>query len=255
MTVTIGSPAQAAAEPDPLSLIEAGAWAQAGRPILPRRVVTPASLSPLAHEPSSDAAALPYGPRMIRRLAAVRRLFRVVDHWFAAPAIRAGLGPYISTPAAGSLMLLRTTGRSTGLRRESPLAYLIADGVVYCCAGFGARTAWYRNLCADPRVEVVLPTMAFSGIAETVTDGAEWDRIFPRYARALGIFGRLTLGDIEAADASRLAILRESLPLVRIRATGLAPGPADPGGWSWIASQVIVILVLRRIVMRLVRRT
>ena len=36
-----------------------------------------------------------------------------------------------------------------------------------------------------------------SGLAEPVTDRAEWDRVFPAYVRALGLVGRLTLGDLD----------------------------------------------------------
>jgi deazaflavin-dependent oxidoreductase (nitroreductase family) len=201
-----------------------------------------------------DDPALPYGPRMARGLAPLRRTFLVVNRWFAVPALRIGLGPLFSTPIAGSLMVLRTTGRTTGLRRDAPLGYVIVDGAVYCCAGFGRRTAWYRNLCADPRVEVLLPTIAVSGVAETVTDRSEWDRVFPRYVGALGVVGRLTVGDIGSADAARLDDLRRSLPLVRIRPTGLAGGPADPGGGLWIVVQALWLVALGRILMSVGRR-
>jgi deazaflavin-dependent oxidoreductase (nitroreductase family) len=150
--------------------------------------------------------------------------------------------------------VLRTTGRTSGLRREAPLGYVILDGAVYVCAGFGHRTAWYRNLVANPRVEVVLPTLAFAGVAETVTDPTEWDRIYPAYARALGVISRLVLGDVSAADRARRDEIRQALPFVRIRATGLAAGPADPGGGMWAVIQGLWLLVLARLVVGLVRR-
>src|SRR4029079_4400610 len=102
-----------------------------------------------------------------------------------------GLGPLFSTPVAGSLMMLRTTGRTTERRREAPLGYRILDGAFYCCAGFGRRTAWYRNLLADPRVEVLLPTIALAGTAETVTDEAEWARAFSAYWTRRGRRGQV----------------------------------------------------------------
>jgi deazaflavin-dependent oxidoreductase (nitroreductase family) len=174
--------------------------------------------------------------------------------WFELRALRAGLGPVFSTPVAGSLMILRTTGQKTGLPREAPLGYVIRDGAVYVCAGFGRRTAWYRHLVADPRVEVVLPTAAFSSLAETVTDRAEWDRIYPAYIRAIGVVGRLTLGDLRTVDAERLGSIRRSLPLVRIRPTGLAPGPADPGGGLWVVAQVVSLIAIARVLVGVGRR-
>jgi deazaflavin-dependent oxidoreductase (nitroreductase family) len=189
---------------------------------------------------------LPYGPILSRGLGPLQKAFGPLNRWLVAPAVRAGLGPLFSTPLTGSMMLLRTTGRRSGLQREAPLGYVIRDGSVYCCAGFGRRTAWYRNLVADPRVEVILPTSAIAGLAETVTDPAEWGRVFPAYLRALGLIGRLTLGDVRTADEDRLAAIRAQLPLVRIRATGLASGPADPGGGMWIVVQTLATVVVIR---------
>jgi deazaflavin-dependent oxidoreductase (nitroreductase family) len=54
-------------------------------------------------------------------------------------------------------LLLTTTGRKTGLRRQSPMIYGKAgsDYVVIASQG-GAPThpSWYFNLCAEPSVEV-----------------------------------------------------------------------------------------------------
>jgi deazaflavin-dependent oxidoreductase (nitroreductase family) len=181
---------------------------------------------------------LPYEGRWQQALGPLHRSFNVVNRWFVVPALRAGLGPLFSTPIAGSLMILRTTGRSTGLRREAPLGYVVLDGAVYVCAGFGRTTAWYRNLQADPHVEVVMPSIAFAGEATTVVDDAEWSRAFPAYLDAIGLVGRALLGDVAQASDARKARIRSELPLVRIRPTGIAPGPADPGGGLWLLVQV-----------------
>lgn len=204
--------------------------------------------------PAARFVELPYGPRMSRALGPLHQAFGVINRWLALPALRAGLGPLFSTPLTGSLMVLRTTGRTSGQPREAPLGYVIHGGAVYCCAGFGSRTAWYRNLTADPRVEVVLPTLAFSGVAETVTDRSEWERVFPAYVRALGLIGRLTLGDLRTADPERVESVWRTLPLVRIRPTGVATGPADPGGGFWVVVQVVGLVVLVRLVMEVGRR-
>lgn len=209
---------------------------------------------PPATPPPNPFGELPYSPRFAAALGPLHRAFGILNRWFAAPALRAGLGPLFSTPLTGSMMLLRTTGRTSGVRREAPLGYYICDGAVYCCAGFGVKTAWYRNLVADPRVEVILPTIAFSGLAEPVTERTEWDRVYPAYARALGIIGRLTLGDLSKASPEQLDDVFRSLPLVRIRPTGLAPGPADPGGGLWVVVQgsliVLTMVALKRVVAR-----
>jgi deazaflavin-dependent oxidoreductase (nitroreductase family) len=173
-----------------------------------------------------------------RSLPALDRAFRILNRFYVLPAIKAGLGPLHSNPLTGSWMLLRTTGRRTGRPREVALGYAILDGRVYCSAGFGERTAWYRNLLADPRVEIVLPAGGFAGIAERVADPAELDRAWRALIRALGVLGR---GFVCPADApaERLAAATANLPLVRIRVSGLAGGPADPGGRAWVGVTVV----------------
>lgn len=181
---------------------------------------------------------LPYGRRVSASLPALDRMFKTMNRFYAIPAIKAGLGPLHVNPITGSWMLLRTTGRRSGLPREVALGYAILDGAVYCCAGFGARTHWYRNLIVEPRVEVVLPGAAFAGVAEPVTEPAELDAAWRALIRALGLLGR---GFVCAPDAPSdvLAARTANLPLVRIRPVGIAAGPADPGGWLWITLTVV----------------
>jgi deazaflavin-dependent oxidoreductase (nitroreductase family) len=61
-------------------------------------------------------------------------------------------------------MLLRSIGRQSGLRRETPVQYLAdhdAFVVVAANAGAARPPAWYLNLSADPhaRVQVGAQTM------------------------------------------------------------------------------------------------
>ena len=63
--------------------------------------------------------------------------------------------------------------------RETPLNYLVADGSVWIIAGFGPETEWYRNLLADPAVEVVLPTRRLAGTAVEIPSPAVRARILP----------------------------------------------------------------------------
>ena len=199
-----------------------------------------------ATSPTPDGAApsatrfgeLPYGPTMTRLLEPMHATFLRVNRWAALPMLRAGLGPLFSTPITGSLMILRTTGRKSGARREIPLGYAILDGNVYVIAGFGRETQWFRNILADPSVEVVLPRGAVYGIAEEVTDDTEWIRAFRVLMANLGIVGRATTGDVRGASDDTLRTMGAGLPLVRIRPTGIGSGPADPGGLMWVPVQV-----------------
>lgn len=187
---------------------------------------------------ASPGSRLPYGPRFVAALPAIHRGFLVVNRALAGPALRAGLGPLLSTPLTGSMMLLRTRGRTSGLTREAPLGYAIHDGAIYCVAGFGPATHWYRNVLANPQVECVLPTQAVSGMAQVVTDPAEWAPAYRALIRTMGLIGRLTVGNVAVMSEEELEAHRV-LPLVRIRPTGIAPGAFDPGGLGWIPAFAI----------------
>jgi deazaflavin-dependent oxidoreductase (nitroreductase family) len=66
------------------------------------------------------------------------------------------------------LLLLTTTGRRTGRRRTCGLNYARDGSTVYVVSGYG-MTGWYRNLLADPRVEVRIGRDRWVGLARPVT--------------------------------------------------------------------------------------
>lgn len=170
-----------------------------------------------------------------RAMPRLHGAFKALNRRVAAPALRMGLGGAMSNPLTGYLMLLRTRGHESGLLREAPLGYVIRGDHVYCMAGFGPRTHWFRNVLADPQVEVVLPGRAFSGVAEEVTDPDERRDVLPHLVRSMGLVVMAT-GLPDPWRSSTDAIVRacERFPLVRIRATGVAAGPNDPGQLGWL---------------------
>jgi deazaflavin-dependent oxidoreductase (nitroreductase family) len=79
-----------------------------------------------------------------------------------------GLGPIY-----GRLVLLLTTiGRKSGLPRVTPLQYEEVDGIYYVAAARGQRADWFRNIVANPHVEVRVRNKHFHGLAEPITDPA-----------------------------------------------------------------------------------
>jgi deazaflavin-dependent oxidoreductase (nitroreductase family) len=167
-------------------------------------------------------------------LPALNNAFKGANKYVMVPALKAGLGKYMSNPLTGYLMILRTRGRKSGEMRDAPLGYTIAGDAVYCMAGFGTKTNWFQNILADHKVEVILPSRAFCGIAEEVTDEAERLRVLPDLLKSMGaIAGALGMGNAWKMAPEEVARKCEGLPLVRVRATGLAAGPDDPGGWFW----------------------
>jgi deazaflavin-dependent oxidoreductase (nitroreductase family) len=79
-----------------------------------------------------------------------------------------GLGPIY-----GRLVLLLTTiGRKSGLPRVTPLQYEEVDGIYYVAAARGQKADWFRNIIANPHVEVRVRNKHFQGLAEPITDPA-----------------------------------------------------------------------------------
>ena len=184
-------------------------------------------------------------------LPAMHDGFNAMNKYVSVPALKAGMGRYMSNPLTGYLMILRTRGRKSGEMRDAPLGYMVAGDAVYCLAGFGRRTHWFQNIGADPKVEVILPSRSFSGVAEEVTDEAERLRYLPVLIRIMGaVVGAMGMGNPWKMTPEEISRKCEGLPLVRVRATGIAAGPDDPGGWFWAVpaglSALWLLWVLRR---------
>jgi hypothetical protein len=124
-----------------------------------------------------------------------------------------------------------------------PLSYLVADGSVWVLAGFGRRTEWYRNLRADPRVELRMPGRRYSARATEETDPAVRARIVPALVRATGLPGFMTGQNPWTVDPDALLSALDWIPLVRLDPDPgpIEPGADDPGGRGWMWRQAIVI--------------
>lgn len=68
------------------------------------------------------------------------------------------------------ILLLTTTGRKSGKPRVTPLQYEEIDGKIYLGAALGQKADWFRNIQANPKVEVHVKSQYYSGLAETITD-------------------------------------------------------------------------------------
>ena len=129
-----------------------------------------------------------------------------------------GLGPLVGRV----VLLLTTTGRRTGLPRVTPLQYEEVDGVYYVGSMRGTRADWFRNLVADPDVEVRVKSRRFRGVAEPITDsGGVADFIelrLERHPRMLGMILRAE-GLPPRPDRAQLELYAEKVAAVRIRPT------------------------------------
>jgi len=73
----------------------------------------------------------------------------------------------------GRIMVIKHIGRKSGLERLAPVNYAIVDGEVYCLAGFGSKSDWYRNIMDLPDVELWLPDGKYPARAENASDSPQ----------------------------------------------------------------------------------
>jgi deazaflavin-dependent oxidoreductase (nitroreductase family) len=164
----------------------------------------------------------------------LRSLFRNLNRYFMVPAFRLGLGGLIVNPLSGYIMVLKTTGWKSGQVRYAPVNYAIFNGRVYCTTGFGAKTHWYRNLKAQPRLEMIMPGGVLQGVAEEVEEDYESLTIFRQILRNAGFAGFLEGYNPYNITDEELKTKMADTHILRIRPEGVIAGPGDPGGWLWI---------------------
>jgi deazaflavin-dependent oxidoreductase (nitroreductase family) len=208
-------------------------------------------------------SAAPHLGGVARALAAVSKsAFKWADRFLVVPLHEAGLATWLGNPLTGWQCLLTTTGRRSGQPRPAPLGYIVMDRAAWVLAGYGPVTAWYRNILADPHVELRLPGRApFPALAEEVPDAVRRARVIPPLCRSMALPGSAIGCFPPLASDERILECVSWVPLVRVSpADGrpLAPGPDDPGGRGWIARQAAAlgaILVLSLALRGLGRRS
>lgn len=176
---------------------------------------------------------------------ASRRAFRYANRYGMIPFHRAGLAAWLGNPLSGWQCLLTTIGRRSGLRRYTPLGYLVMDGAAWVMAGYGPTTLWYRNLKDEPRVELLLPgRRAFPALAEDVRDPGIRARVIPPLCRSMALPGAMIGCFPPTSTDERILECVSWVPLVRITpadGSTLLPGPDDPGGRGWLWRQAIAL--------------
>jgi deazaflavin-dependent oxidoreductase (nitroreductase family) len=68
------------------------------------------------------------------------------------------------------VMKLTTTGRKSGLPRETGVSFMPVDGNYVIFAGWGVRSDWYRNLLANPNVTIQVGRETMQATAVPVDD-------------------------------------------------------------------------------------
>lgn len=167
--------------------------------------------------------------------------FRFLNKFFMVPIFRLGIGPLFGNPIWGYMMVLKTIGRKSGKIRYAPVNYAIMNGCIYCLAGRGQLSDWYRNLMAHPTIDMILPGGGLAGTAEEVPVSSERTIALRKVLKAGGFAGFMlgfnpyTVSDEELAEKSK------DYPVIRIKPNGIGAGASDMGGWLWVP--VVALLI------------
>ncbi|MCL4504897.1 MAG: nitroreductase family deazaflavin-dependent oxidoreductase [Chloroflexi bacterium] len=174
----------------------------------------------------------------------LRQGFRYVNR-FMLLMWRLGLGQFINAwpEGSGRIMVLTHTGRKSGMKRQTPVNYAIVDGELYCTAGFGKGSDWYRNIVADPDVEVWLPEGWWAGRAEEATDAKSRLPLLREVLIASGFAARAAGIDPLAMSDEALSEATRAYRLLHIRRTAERTGPGGPGDLAWVWPLATFILL------------
>ena len=106
-----------------------------------------------------------------QQMNTLRKVFRSMNR-FMVLMWKMGWGKAINSwPAGfGRIMVIKHRGRKSGKEYLTPVNYAIVDGEIYCTAGFGPVSDWYRNMLVYPRVELWLPEAKRLACAEDISD-------------------------------------------------------------------------------------
>lgn len=164
---------------------------------------------------------------------------------------RLGLSPMVNIwpEVGGRIMVLTHTGRKTGRTLRTPVNYALVDGEVYCVAGFGKVSDWYRNLLAHPAVEIWLPDSWWAGVAEDISEAPNRVPLMRAVMIASGFAARAAGLDPIAMTDQQLDEATRTYRLVHIHRTEARTGPGGPGELAWVwplATFILLPLVLGR---------
>lgn len=91
------------------------------------------------------------------------------------------------------VLLLTTSGRKTGLARQTPLQFEEVNGDFYIASARGKDADWFKNIAANPNVHIQVGKGEFDAIAEPITDPARIADFFELRLRRHPIMLRLIL--------------------------------------------------------------
>ncbi len=158
---------------------------------------------------------------------------------------RLGMGNWLNAwpQVLGRYVVITHTGRKSGLMRRTPVNYAEVNGEIYCTAGFGQVSDWYRNTRTNPYVEIWLPDGWWTGHVEDISDAENRLPLMKEVLIASG-FAALAAGvNPRTLADDELDRLTRPYRLLHIRREQARTGPGGPGDLAWVWPLLTMILL------------
>ena len=166
-------------------------------------------------------------------------IFKILNRYFMVPLFRLGLGSVMTNPISGYIMVMKTIGRKSGKVRYVPVNYTIWKGNVYCLSGGRVSADWYKNLLANPEIEIIMPGGAIFGKVDCPYQSEDRLLIVRKILKNAGFAGFFEGYNPWKIGDGELEKMTADIPVLRITPTGLGAGASDPHGWAWILFTLI----------------
>lgn len=174
----------------------------------------------------------------------VRRIFWYLNKFLKVPMFQLGFAPFLGNPFTGYIMVMKVIGRNSGKTYYAPVNYTIRKGNVYCISGGRKTSDWYKNLHANPEIEMILPGGTIYARMDEIKDPDEKKLITRQVLKNAGIAGFFEGYNPFTITDEELNTKTAELPVLRFQPLGIGNGASDAGGWAWIWGIVVTIFVI-----------
>lgn len=178
----------------------------------------------------------------------LRQAFKIFNK-FVVLLWRLGIGNSMGMypEKTGQFLVIVHKGRLTGKTRYTPVNYARVEDELYVTAGFGEEAHWYKNIMANPNIEIWVNNERWGALAEDVSDHPDRLRLLREVLKGSGFAAVLAGLDPRKLSDDELNAGSEKYRLVHLRRCEARTGDGGPGDLAWIwpnAAAVLFVLAL-----------